>query len=76
MKLGDRAVLAMKLAGANSRARVEGLERQAGNSSYFIGNDPSQWRTNVPNCAKVRVDDVYPGIDLIYYGNQRELEYD
>src|SRR5713101_2958923 len=76
MKLGDRAVLRMKLTGANPGAQLEGLERQAGNSNYFIGNDPSQWRTDVPNYAKVRVADVYPGIDLIYYGNQRELEYD
>ncbi len=76
MKLGDRAVLRMKLTGANPGAKVEGLERQQGNSNYFIGNDPSQWRTDVPNYGKVRVADVYPGIDLIYYGNQHELEYD
>src|SRR5262249_47314771 len=64
MKLGDQAVLRMRLTGTNAKAKFEGIERQAGNSNYFIGNDPSQWRTEVPNYAKVRFDDVYPGIDL------------
>jgi hypothetical protein len=76
MKLGDKSMLRMKLAGANSKAPVEGMDRLPGNSNYFIGSDPSQWHTEVPNYAKVRVREVYAGIDLIYYGNQRELEYD
>jgi hypothetical protein len=55
---------------------VTGLEELPGKSNYFIGNDPKKWRTNVPNYAKVKYTSVYPGVDLVYYGNQRQLEYD
>jgi len=70
------AVLRMKLVGANRSPRVTGLEELPGKSNYFIGNDPAKWRTNVPTYAKVRYENVYSGIDLVYYGNQRQLEYD
>ncbi|MGH9431204.1 MAG: SBBP repeat-containing protein, partial [Terriglobia bacterium] len=66
----------MKLVGANAKARVTGLAELPGKSNYFIGNDPKKWRTNVPNYARVRYQNVYPGIDLVYYGNQGQLEYD
>src|SRR2546430_4743264 len=69
-------VLRMTLAGANPDPRVTGLEELPGKANYFIGNDPAKWRTNVPTYAKVRYREVYPGIDLVYYGNQRQLEYD
>ena len=55
---------------------MTGLDELPGKSNYFIGNDPAKWRTNVPTYAKVRYENVYPGIDLVYYGNQRQLEYD
>ena len=45
-------------------------------TNYFIGNDPAAWHTDVPNFARVRYTDVYPGVDLIYYGNRGGLEYD
>lgn len=70
------AVLRMKLVGANSSAVVSGAGEQEGKSNYFIGNDPSQWRTNVSNYSQVRYQDAYPGVDLVYYGNQQQLEYD
>ncbi|HET7840380.1 MAG TPA: SBBP repeat-containing protein, partial [Terriglobia bacterium] len=70
------AVLRMKLLGANASAQASGLEELPGKSNYFIGNDPQKWRTDVPNYGKVRFADVYPGIDLVYYGNQGQLEYD
>ncbi len=68
-------VLRMKLLGANP-AGLAGQEQLLGKSNYFIGNDPLKWRTNVPHYARVRYKEVYPGIDLVYYGNQRQLEYD
>src|SRR5688572_6281454 len=71
-----RAVVRMKLAGANADAKVAGLDELPGKTNYFIGNDREKWRTNVPAYAKVRYEDVYPGIDLVFYGNQRQLEYD
>jgi hypothetical protein len=70
------AVLRMRLAGTNSKAEVTGLEELSGKSHYFLGNDPKKWRINVPNYARVKCESVYPGVDLIYYGNQRELEFD
>lgn len=69
-------VLRMKLVGAKPAPAVVGLEELQGKSNYFLGNDPSKWRTNVPRYAKVRYHDVYPGIDLVHYGTQRQLEYD
>src|ERR1700722_6287492 len=69
-------VLHMKLAGANSRHHISGLDELPGRSNYFIGGDPKKWHTNVPNFASVKYAEVYSGIDLIYYGNHRQLEYD
>src|SRR5712691_12885343 len=66
----------MKLLCANRKMRVEPLDKQPGISNYFIGNDPSKWRTNVANYGRVALREVYPGIDLIFYGNERQLEYD
>jgi hypothetical protein len=62
--------------GANSAAKVEGSDELPGKSNYFIGNNPKKWRTNVSNYAKVHYKDVYPGVDLVYYGNQGQLEHD
>ncbi|HEV2349102.1 MAG TPA: SBBP repeat-containing protein [Terriglobia bacterium] len=70
------SVLRMKLVGANAEASVTGADELPGKSNYFVGNDPKKWRTNVPNYAKVRYRDVYPGVDLVYYGNQGQLEHD
>jgi hypothetical protein len=69
-------VLRMKLRNANPAAKVTGVDELAGTSNYFIGNDPAKWRTNVPTYAKVKYEGIYSGIDLVYYGNQRQLEYD
>src|SRR3989441_8952332 len=69
-------VLRMRLVGANPAAEISGLEELPGKSNYFIGNDPKKWHTNVPNYARVKYRNLYPGIDLVYYGNQRQLEYD
>ncbi len=69
-------VLRMQLVGANPEPQVAGLEELPGKVNYFIGNDPTKWHANISTYAKVEYKDIYPGIDLIYYGRQRELEYD
>ncbi|HYY41459.1 MAG TPA: SBBP repeat-containing protein, partial [Pyrinomonadaceae bacterium] len=69
-------VLRMKLVGAQTTAQVEGADELAGQTNYFIGNDPAKWRTGIPTFRRVRYRDVYPGVELTYYGNQRQLEYD
>src|SRR5258707_1275215 len=66
----------MSLLGAAANAAVTGVEQMPGNSNYFTRNDPSRWRTNVPNYAKVRYQGVYRGIDLVYHGRGQQLEYD
>jgi len=69
-------VLRMKLLNASQASAPTGFYELPGKVNYFIGNDPSKWRTNIPTFAKVRYKNVYPGIDLVYYGNQGQLEYD
>jgi len=69
-------VVGMDLAGANRATHVSGMAQLPGTANYFIGNDPAQWHSGVPTFARVRYAGVYPGIDLVYYGNQRQLEYD
>src|SRR5208282_1953682 len=61
-------VVRVKIAGANPRAGIEGIDQLTAKSNYFIGNDPKKWRTSIPTYSKVRYRDVYPGIDLVYYG--------
>jgi Beta-propeller repeat len=71
------ATLRMTLLGANSASKVVGVEELPGKTNYFIGNNPKKWRTNVATYAKVKYNDVYPGVDLVYYGNQGgQLEFD
>jgi hypothetical protein len=72
----EETVVRMKLDGAKAPRSFDGLEKLEAISNYFIGNIPSKWVTNVPNYRKVRAAGVYPGIDLVYYGDGRKLEYD
>jgi hypothetical protein len=70
-------VVRLRLVGANPKAKVSGAAELPGRANYFIGNDPKKWRTNVPTYGKVRYHNVYPGVDLEYYGNRAgQLEYD
>jgi hypothetical protein len=70
------SVLRMKLHNANPGVKVTGVAALPGTTNYFIGNDPAKWQTHVPTHAKVKYEGIYPGIDMLYYGNQRQLEYD
>jgi hypothetical protein len=70
------AAVRMELVNAQATSQAEGLDELPGKAHYFIGNDPKEWRTNVPLFTKVQYRDIYPGVDLLYYGNQSQLEYD
>ena len=70
------SALRMQLEGADGRAKPAGEDRLPGTVNYFIGNDPARWHADIPTYAKVRYRNIYPGIDLVYYGNHGELEYD
>ena len=75
-KAGRMSVLRMRLEGANPGAQIAGIDRLPGKVNYFIGNDPRKWRTDVPSYAQVKYAGIYPGVDLVFYGNQGRLEYD
>jgi hypothetical protein len=68
--------LQMKLAKANPHFQLAATNPLLGKTNYFLGNDPSKWRSDVPQFARVRYENVYPGINLVFYGNQGRLEYD
>jgi hypothetical protein len=72
----ESIVLRMALVGAASDAPARGFEELPGKANYLTGRDRSNWRTSIPTYAKVRYRNVYPGIDLVYYGSQRRLEHD
>jgi Chitobiase/beta-hexosaminidase C-terminal domain/Beta-propeller repeat len=69
-------IVRMQLRGADAGATSEGVDLLPGTANYFVGSDRSKWQAGIPTYSKVRFLGVYPGIDLVYYGNERELEYD
>ncbi len=70
------SVIRMRLEGASALARVSGGSPLPGKTSYFIGNDPAKWHRDIPQFGRVEYESVYRGVDLVYYGNQGQLEYD
>lgn len=66
----------MRLQGASTSPQITGVDQLPGKVNHLLGNKSDQWRTNIPTYARVRYEQVYPGVDLIYYGNQKQLEYD
>ena len=75
-KVPSTTEVRMQLVGALTSPKVTGLEPQPGKSHYLYGNDPAAWRTGIPHYAKVKYEEVFPGVDLVYYGKQRQLAYD
>src|SRR5580700_6787971 len=70
------AAVRLALAGASPHVEIEALDAQSGASNYLTGNDPSKWVRGVPHFARIKYNGVYPGVDLVYYGNQGRLESD
>jgi hypothetical protein len=70
------SVIRMQLVGANSAPAMTGLEALPGKVNYLIGNDRSKWQTEVPLYSQARTEQVYPGVNLLFHGDQRQLEYD
>src|SRR5579862_504505 len=69
-------VIRMQLEGANASSAIAAEEPLPGKSNYFIGNNREKWVTDVPSYARVKYSEIYPGVDVEFYGNQRHLEYD
>lgn len=80
---GDGATLSLngsrvrlRLLDANPRPTATAIDPQPGHSNYFLGSDPTAWKRNIPHYRRLRIAEVYPGIDLVYYGNDGRLEFD
>src|SRR5712692_2775117 len=71
-----RAVLKLRFEGASRAPEISAEEPAPAVSNYFMGNDPSRWHAGVPRFGKVRYRNVYPGIDVVFHGSPRQLEYD
>jgi hypothetical protein len=70
------SILRMKFTSADPQVRLTGLAELPTKTHYLIGNNPNQWRTNVPNYTRVMYERIFPGIDLVFYGRRRQLEFD
>ena len=70
------AVVRMTLAGSTEPSSIQGGDRLPGIVNYLIGNDPSKWHTRIPTYSEVDYAGVYPGVDLVYRGAGRQLEFD
>ena len=71
-----QSAVRIRMAGANRHPEMTALEPLPGRVNYLIGNDPSKFHRGVPTYGRVKVSDVYPGIDVVYYGMPTSLEYD
>ena len=76
VRINGDAVLRTKLRNANQSPKIAGEDPQTGKSNYLLGSDRSKWITGIQHFGKVRAKDVYPGIDLVYSGNEKQIEYD
>jgi YD repeat-containing protein len=72
----SRNALFLDIIGANPNSIPQADTRLGSVTNYFVGNNPANWRTDIPNYGRVKYEEVYPGIDLVYYGKQGQLEYD
>ena len=73
---GSRSAMRMKLNGANEHASIRGADALPGHQNYLLGNKPAKWHTDVPLFSRVVYEEIYPHTNLIFYGNEGELEYD
>lgn len=74
--VADGEAVHLAFAGGVPAPRLEALETLPGRVNYYRGADAGQWRTDIPTFARVRYQGVYPGVDVVVYGNRRRLEYD
>jgi hypothetical protein len=72
----ERGLLRLEFPGGNPAPQVQGEQPLPGHSNYLIGNDPGKWLTHIPHFARVRYREVYPGVDVLYYTRDQQLEYD
>lgn len=68
--------LRLELVGADPTAAITGQTRKPGKINRLVGNKPAQWQHDLALYSRVHVESAYPGVDVVYYGNQQRLEYD
>lgn len=68
--------LYLEMIGANQSSAVDGNDELPGKINYLVGDDPAAWHTGIPTFRRVKYSGIVPGVDLVYYGNRRQLEYD
>jgi hypothetical protein len=75
---GEARIGALRLRPVNASrgARVEGVDKLRTGATYLLGRDKSAWRGNVPSFSAVAYRGIYPGVDLLYKGTGRRVEYD
>jgi hypothetical protein len=69
-------VLRMQFVGAASNAKLAGVDKQAGTTNFYAGKTAKNWKTEIPSFAGVKYTNIYDGVDLVFYGKERQLEYD
>jgi hypothetical protein len=72
----QNAAIRLNLIGGNAHPQIAASSPLPGHSNYFIGNDRSQWHANVAQFARVSYRNVYPGVDMAFYGGEKQLEFD
>jgi hypothetical protein len=72
----DHKDIRLHFDGADQHAQISGAQLEPSTTNLYLGKDPAKWRRGIPNYGRVQVQGLYPGIDLAYYGNGGELEYD
>src|SRR5438128_9886343 len=72
----SRKSFGVKFVAANASSTPQGIDQLPGQRNYIIGNDPRKWHTHVQTFRKVIYEEIYRGVDLTFYGNQSEFEYD
>jgi hypothetical protein len=70
------SLLRLQFSNSNPNALMTAVEEQLGKINYLIGSDPKSWHVNIPTYASVKQQSLYPGVDVVYYGTQQQLEYD
>ena len=68
--------LRYQFARANPHPKIEPLDPLPGRSNYFVGNEPKRWHTDIAQFRRVRYRDIYPGVNVVYYGKDGQLEFD
>ncbi len=69
-------VIKLMALNSNKNPKIIAEDMQAGKVNYLIGNDKSKWKTNIPTYKALRYKNIYPGVDIRFYGNNQQLEYD